>query len=67
MRKILTTLLPGILFLLAMQGTASAQEQNAPEFSEMYGAVTKAFDEDLVSLSFRYRYEFVDVDVRLSS
>jgi hypothetical protein len=47
---------------LAMQGTASAQEQNAPEFSEMYGAVTKAFDEDLVSLSFRYRYEFGDWD-----
>jgi hypothetical protein len=28
----------------------------------MYGAVTKAFDEDLVSLSFRYRYEFGDWD-----
>ncbi len=62
MRKILTTLLPGLLFLLAMQGTASAQEQNAPEFSEMYGAVTKSFEEDLLSLSFRYRYEHVDVD-----
>ena len=55
MRKILTTILPALFISFALQSIGYA--------GEFTDKVTKAFDDDLVALSFNYRYEFVDDDV----
>jgi hypothetical protein len=54
MRKMLPALLSGLLLSLALPSVGAANE-----FTDQ---VTKAFDDDLVKLSFRYRYEYVDSD-----